>query len=92
MNETYFRYKNRPVVRCGNELYLGSAAKEYVVWLQVDGEGKDQDLSVCSDIRCILMKTDVTLPPDQLIANQTTRQTLFEALELGSVWLTQVHC
>lgn len=87
MSEQYFTYKDRPVVRNGKTIYYGSMAQPYVVMMNVTKEEKADDLSVASEIRCYLMKTDKSLNPMEAVTKQAARPTLYEALELAAAWL-----
>lgn len=87
MSEQYFTYKERPVVRNGKTIYYGSMAQPYVVMMNVTKEEQQGDVSVASEIRCYLMKTDKSLNPMEAVTKQAARPTLYEALELAAAWL-----
>lgn len=87
MSESYFTYKERPVVRNGKTIYYGSMAQPYVVMMNVTSEEKVNDISTASEIKCYLMKTDKSLNPMEAISKTAARPTLYEALELAAAWL-----
>lgn len=87
MSESYFSYKERPVVRNGKTIYYGSMAQPYVVMMNVTSEEPVNDLKTASEIKCYLMKTDKSLNPMEAITKTAARPTLYEALELAAAWL-----
>ena len=87
MNETYFTYKARPVVRSGKTIYYDSMAEPYVVMMNVTAEEPLHALKAATEVKCYLMKTDKNLNPMQAISKTAVRPTLYEALELAAAWL-----
>lgn len=90
MNEGYFTYKERPVVRSGKTIYYGSMAEPYVVMMNVTSETEDHDVMAATEIKCYLMKTDKNLNPMEAISKTAVRPTLYEALELAAAWLERM--
>lgn len=59
-------YKGRPLVRCGNEIYYGSLADPYVVFMQVLTTKEENGITVADKLHVMLMSTDATKPlPDR---------------------------
>ena len=55
-------YKGRPLVRCGNEIYYGSLADPYVVFMQVLTTKEENGITVADKLHVMLMSTDATKP------------------------------
>ncbi len=72
--EKILEYKGKPLVRCGKTIYYGSMSDPYVICLNIlSDELIDTDPSVTS--------------PKEKIIKKSEKQGLFNALDLGAVWL-----
>lgn len=77
-------YKSRPVVRDGNKLYFGEPQNPFMVVLTVLQNTND----VPSRILVQLQNTDPALAfSNDKIVKEAERKNLFDALEIGSLWL-----
>lgn len=91
MNRTkrkFSTYKGFPLVRKGNTIYLGDMADEYVVMLQILQTKKIDGLDVASKISIYQISTDVSLSPKEAIKRKSERESLYESLDLATVWLS----
>ncbi len=79
-------YKGHPVVRDGNKVYFGEPYNEVIVVLIIlesKGEG-----GLPSRILVQLQSTDPALAmSSEKIIKEAERKNLFDALEIGAVWL-----
>ncbi len=77
-------YKGRPVVRDGNKLYFGEPQNAFMVVLTVLQNVND----VPSRILVQLQNTDPALAfsPEKIV-KEAERKNLFDAFEVGSLWL-----
>ncbi len=80
-------YKGKPLVRCGNEIYYGSMTDPYVLYLQTMTTKTENDQQISDKIHLILLSTDTTKPLPERIMRQTNKVGLFNALDIGSIWL-----
>ncbi len=80
-------YKGKPLVRCGNEIYYGSMQDPYVLYLQVMTSKVENGQEEADKIHLILLSTDTGKPLPERIMRQTTKQGLFNALDIGGIWL-----
>lgn len=87
MSQEFFLYKGRPLVRLQDTIYYGRMSDPYVVMMQIRSHKEVKDLQVADDISVQMMATDLTLPPQKLIAKRADRHGLYQALDLASVWL-----
>ncbi len=80
-------YKNYPLVRKDNEMYLGYMSDPYVIYLKVEKAQKQQDIMVSKTIRLYQMATDMNSMPVQT----AERDNLYEALDVALAWLKRAN-
>lgn len=83
----YLMYKQKPLVKCGNVIYYGSMADEYVIMMQIIDQRKLGDIEVADKIIVKLMLTDETSNPLERIVKTSEKRGLYLALDLASIWL-----
>lgn len=84
MADKFLEYKGKPLVRSGNEIYYGDMSDSYVVKFTIlsnDDQGEPNKISVQ------LLKSDTSLSDKERIEKESTKTTMFEALDIGFVWL-----
>lgn len=88
MAETNFlTYKEKPLVRCGNEIYYGNMAEPYVIRLTVLASEKQGETDVPTKLNVQLLKSDIQLPEKERVVKETVKNSMFDALDFGFVWL-----
>ncbi len=80
-------YKNRPLVRCGNELYYGSMDDKYIVMLQVLDSSELEDVKISGKVQVQLLLTDSEIKLSDRIIKKSEKQGLYNALDIGAIWL-----
>ncbi len=80
-------YKGKPFVRSGNEIYYGSMSDAYVLYLQILTTKKENGEELADKIHLILLSTDTSKPLPERIMRQTTKVGLYNALDIGGIWL-----
>lgn len=83
MAENFITYKEKPLVRCKNEIYYGDMTEAFVVKFTILSE-KDGEPD---KIKVELLKSDTTLSNKDRVVKETTKGSMFEALDVGFVWL-----
>lgn len=83
----FLNYKGRPLVRCGSTLYYGNMWEPYVVLLQIINEKPLFDQSVAGTVSVQLVATDPALPARDRIIKRTEKSGLYNAIDIGSIWL-----
>ena len=78
-------YKGKPLVRCGNEIYYGSLADPFVLFMQILTEKEENGMA--DKIHVMLMSTDASKPLPERVVKQSSKTGLYTALEVGSMWL-----
>lgn len=84
MADKFLEYKGKPLVRSGDEIYYGDMSESYVVKFTIlskDTAGEPNKVNVQ------LLKSDTTLSDKDRVEKESTKSTLFEALDIGFVWL-----
>lgn len=87
----FMTYKGYPLVRKGNELYLGFMNEPYVIWLQTENPTEVNGVSVSQKVRLYQMSTDEKLSPLDAIVKNAERPTLYDALNVGATWLKRAN-
>jgi len=84
-------YKGKPLVRKGSELYYGSMTDPYVLYLQILTNITVGEQQVADKVHLMLLSTDTSKPPQERIARQTTKNGLYNALDIGGIWLQKAN-
>lgn len=80
-------YKSRPLIRCKDELYYGNLEAKYILKLKVLSTKKDGDDEVADRVAILLLSADDDKPEAERIMRQSERSGIFNALDIGKVWL-----
>lgn len=80
-------YKDRPLVRCGNEVYYGAMTDPSVVFIQILTTRKEGSAEVADKVQVMLLSTDTTKSPQERVLKTSTRTGLYSALDIGGIWL-----
>lgn len=80
-------YKGKPLVRKGNEIYYGNMTDPYVLYLQVMTTKTEGGQEMADKIRVMLLSTDLTKAPQERVMRQSTKIGLYNALDIGGIWL-----
>ena len=87
MENTPLTYKGLPLVRNDSELYYGEPDKDYIVYMKVLSTKEIDGQTVSDKIHVSVISTDTSLPIMQRIKKQGMQNGLFNALDVGGVWL-----
>ncbi len=83
----FLSYKEKPLVRKGNEIYYGDMSEPFVVKLTILSAKKEGENEVPDKVQIQLLKSDIQLSDKDRIVKETTKNTMFDALDFGFVWL-----
>ncbi len=81
----FLSYKGKPLVRSGKEIFYGDMADAYVIKFTVLTETKDDKIPERVTVQ--LLKSDTQLPDKDRIVKETVKESFFDALDFGFVWL-----
>ena len=84
MAEKFLEYKGKPLVRSGNEIYYGNMSESHIVKFNILSNGEAGEPN---KISIQLLKSDTELSDKDRIVKESTKNTMFEALDVGFVWL-----
>lgn len=86
----YFTYKGLPFVRSKNFIYYGDPSKEHIIFMNIlETDGSEQDLPTRVSVELLL--TDETLLPNERSLKKKEKGSLYEAFDLGQVWLERAY-
>ncbi len=80
-------YKGLPLVRSGDEMYYGNPTDKLIVYLKVLSTKQAGNQTVSDKIHVSLISTDTTLDPIRRMKKQGIKNGLYNALDVGAVWL-----
>ena len=84
MAQEFMTYKGKPLVRSKNEIYYGDMAESHVVkFVILEADGNDEP----TKINVQLLKCKTELADKDRIVKESTKSSMFEALDVGFVWL-----
>ncbi len=83
----FLTYKNKPLVRKGKEIYYGDMSESRVVRFQVLSTKKTDEGEMPEKVKVQLLSSDIQLPDKDRIKKETTKDSFYEALDVGFVWL-----
>lgn len=84
MAKDFMTYKGKPLVRSKNEIYYGDMAESHVVKFTIlseDANGEPTKINVQ------LLKSNTELADKDRVVKESTKSSMFEALDVGFVWL-----
>lgn len=85
--EPKLTYKGKPLVRKDREIYYGNMTDPYVLYLQVMTTKTENGQELADKVRLMLLSTDLTKAPQDRVMRQTVKNGLYNALDIGSIWL-----
>ena len=85
--EAKVTYKGRPLVRSKKEMYYGSMADPYVVFMQVLSTKVEIGEEVPDKIMVMLLASDLSLPPQERMIKQSVKNGLYNALDFANILL-----
>ena len=80
-------YNGRPLVRCKNDIYYGNLSDPYVIFMQVLTTKEENGVQVADRVHVTLLSTDTTKSPIERMVQQSNKNGLYSALEIGTIWL-----
>ena len=75
------------MVRSGNTLYYGDMSDPYVILMQIASTQPGYDMDMAQKISIQLLATDTNLRPKERIVRKSEKIGLYNALDIGSIWL-----
>lgn len=88
--EKMLTYKGRPLVRSGSTLYYGDMADKCVIVIQILSTKTVKELTVAEKVQVQLMSTDPEIRMKDRILKKSEKDGLYNALDIGSIWLDRM--
>lgn len=86
-DNTFFSYKNKPLVRCSDTIYYGNMSDDYVVKIHIKKTSPVLDLNIANKVSVQLISTDPELGPRKRIIKSSEKDGLYSAIDIAEVWL-----
>ncbi|HBJ11273.1 MAG TPA: hypothetical protein DDY61_06270 [Ruminococcaceae bacterium] len=83
----FLTYKDKPIVKCGKEIYYGDMSEPYVVRFNILSTKKEGDATIPEKVSVELLKSDTQLPEKERVSKNTVKDSFFDALDVGFIWL-----
>lgn len=84
MAEKFLEYMGKPLVRSGDEIYYGDMNDNHIVKFTILSKDSGDNPN---KINIKLLKSNTELNEKDRIVKESTKSTMFEALDVGFVWL-----
>ena len=78
----FLTYKDKPIVKCGKEIYYGDMSEPYVVRFNILSTKKEGDDTIPEKVSVELLKSDTQLPEKERVSKNTVKDSFF-----GFIWL-----
>ena len=83
----FLEYKGKPLVRKDNEIYYGDMSESFVVRFEILSYQMQGKLEIADKVSIQLLDSNTDLVMKDRIKKESTKDNLFDALDLGFTWL-----
>lgn len=80
-------YRGRPLLRKDDTLYYGRMSDKYIIMLQIQDKKVVSGVETATKVSVYLQQTNENIRPKERIVRKTEKTGLYEALDVGAVWL-----
>jgi len=80
-------YKDRPLVRCGDEIYYGNMTDKFIILFKILSYRKVDDKQLPDKIQIQMLYTDPDIKGKGKIVRSSEKNSMAVALELATAWL-----
>ena len=81
----FLTFRGKPLVRKGNEIYYGDMSDPVVIRFEIAAKGKTAEIT--DQVKVQLLSSDIDRPMAERVQKESVKPTLFEALDIGFIWL-----
>ncbi len=82
-----FKYKGKPLVRCGNVMYYGDINDRFVTKIESKETKKIKDLDVSTKLSVEMIDNDSEFENTNKIVKISEKNGLYLALDIANIWL-----
>ena len=83
-------YNNRPLVRCGNEIYYGNMTDKFIILMKIESSHEVNGIDVPDKISIQLQYTDPDIKGKGKIVKTSEKDSFENAMELACAWLDRI--
>lgn len=83
-NKEFLTYKDKLLLRKGNEIYYGSPDDKYMVLFRILENDKLSDLDIAKKV---VIELRTNQEKDSVLIKQAEREGLYKAFDIGFFWL-----
>ena len=87
MEKSGLSYRGRPLIRKDDTLYYGSMSDKYIIMLQIQDKKTVEGAEIATKVSVYLQQTNENIRPKERIVRKSEKPGLYEALDVGAVWL-----
>ncbi len=87
----YLMYKGKPLVREKNAICYGSMDDKYILFMIILNDKTVNGVKVPDRIIVQVISTDPAAPTDQKVFKQAEKRGLFDAFDIGLIWLKRAN-
>ena len=80
-------YKDRPLVRCGNEIYYGNMTDKYIILFKLLSYKEVNGQQLPDKVQIQMLYTDPDIKGKGKIVRSSEKNSMTVALELATAWL-----
>lgn len=80
-------YKNRPLVRSGDEIYYGNMTDKFIIFMKILSYKEISGQKVAGKIQIQMLYTDPDIKGKGKIFKTSEKESMSTALEIATVWL-----
>lgn len=86
-DNSFLTYRGKPLVRKGNEIYYGDMTEKFIVRFELLSGKKGGKADIAGDVSVQLLDSNIERPMAERIVKESVKPTLFDALDVGFIWL-----
>ncbi len=83
----YLRYKGKPLVRKGKDIYYGNMEDRYVILFHIESVKKVGEDEIADKITVSLIDNDAAENAPDRVVKKSEKNGLYAAMDIGYIWL-----
>ncbi len=80
-------YRGKPLIRQGQFMFYGNPDDEYILFMNILATKKVGSVDVATKVLVQVQSTDDEKSMDERVWKHTEKNSLFDALDIGVIWL-----
>lgn len=85
------QYKGFPLLRKDNVLYYGSMSDSHIIMMQILETREEKGIKIATRVSVQLQLTDKSLRAKERIVKSTEKSSLWNAMDIASIWLKRAN-